>query len=308
MRALVVDHRTSGHLRFADLPEPRPARDEALIGVSAFSINYGELHYVLPDAEPGTVPGWDAAGVVVRAAADGSGPSAGTPVVTLGAGGGWAQVRAVQTDRIGVVAPGADLGAISTLPVAATSALRALRRLGPILGRRVLVTGGGSVGRFAVQLAALGGAHVTAVARDPGTAATLRRLGADEVVTAVPDVRRPVHGVVDTAGGPRLVEAHQLLEPGGILVAVGQTGGQPEVFGPGSLVSGPAGHDRAIVGFYLFGTGGGLGTDMAWLAGLIATGRLDAQVGRRADWSDIGDVLAAVNAHRVAGKAVLTIS
>jgi NADPH:quinone reductase len=51
------------------------------------------------------------------------------------------------------------------LPTAGLTALRILR-LGPaILGRRVLVTGAsGGVGRFAIQLAHLGGADVTALA------------------------------------------------------------------------------------------------------------------------------------------------
>jgi NADPH2:quinone reductase len=127
------------------------------------------------------------------------------------------------------------------------------------------------------------------------------------VVTTAAEIDRPVHGVVDTVGGPWLVAAHQLLGRGGTLVAVGQTGGEPEMFDPGALVSGSSGHERTIVGFYLFDTGDGLGTDMSWLAGLIATGRLDPQVARRDDWSKIGDVIAAVAGRGVAGKAVLQV-
>ncbi|WP_235854915.1 hypothetical protein [Nonomuraea aridisoli] len=85
--------------------------------------------------------------MVERAAADASGPSAGTPVVTLGHDGAWAELRAVDTAVIGAVPDGADPGAISTVPVAGASALRALRRIGPLLGKRVLVTGAtGGVG------------------------------------------------------------------------------------------------------------------------------------------------------------------
>ena len=64
----------------------------------------------------------------------------------------------------------------STLPVAGLTAFRALELGGFVLGRRVLVTGAsGGVGRFAIQLAKLGGAHVTAVARRTAGLARARR-------------------------------------------------------------------------------------------------------------------------------------
>ena len=47
--------------------------------------------------------------------------------------------------------------------MAGLTALRALEIGGFVLGKRVLVTGAsGGVGRFAIQLAKLAGAHVTA--------------------------------------------------------------------------------------------------------------------------------------------------
>ncbi|HET6259246.1 MAG TPA: hypothetical protein VFE39_11400 [Pseudonocardia sp.] len=56
-----------------------------------------------------------------------------------------------------------DLGAAAAVPVAGVTALRALRRLGFLTGRRVLITGAsGGVGGYAVQLAASAGAHVIA--------------------------------------------------------------------------------------------------------------------------------------------------
>jgi hypothetical protein len=75
----------------------------------------------------------------------------------------------------------------ATFGVAGLTALRALRRSGPLLGARVLVTGAsGGVGTFAVQLAAAGGAEVTALTgthRDVDLAA----LGAHQVVTSLDD-------------------------------------------------------------------------------------------------------------------------
>lgn len=264
----------------------------------------------MPNGEPGTVPGWDAAGVVVEAAADGTGPAVGTPVVTLGASGAWAELRAVDADLTGEVPPGADLGAAAALPVAAGSALRALRRLGPILGRRVLVTGaGGGVGRFAVQLAARGGAQVVAATRDPAKADGLRALGAHEVVDAADlAALAPVHGAVDTVGGPQLVSAYAALAPHGTLVAVGHSAGAGETFPYGALFGDAGRHDRTLATFFLLDDAVGLGADLTWLAGLVARGELDPQIGLRADWTRTNDALAALLAGGVRGKAVLDVA
>ncbi|AWS41981.1 hypothetical protein [Streptosporangium sp. 'caverna'] len=71
MRAQIIDHAAPGHLTPAQVPDPEPAPGQALIRVSAISLNPGEVTHVLPYAEEGGVPGWDAAGIVVQAAADG---------------------------------------------------------------------------------------------------------------------------------------------------------------------------------------------------------------------------------------------
>lgn len=79
-----------------------------------------------------------------------------------------------------------DFGSAAALPVAAVTALRAVRALGPVVGRRILITGAsGGVGRFAVQLAALAGAHVVAVVGSPERGTGLPELVDAEVVVGV---------------------------------------------------------------------------------------------------------------------------
>ncbi|MFD3575547.1 zinc-binding dehydrogenase [Streptomyces sp. NPDC058644] len=309
MRALTIDHSAPGHLALNEIPDPKPAPHQALVRIHTFSVNHGEAAFVVPSGEEGTVPGWDAAGVVVRAAADGSGPAPGTRVVTIGPTGAWAELRAVDTEFMGTVPEGAELGAAGALPVAAGSALRALRRLGPILGRRVLVTGAsGGVGRFAVQLAARGGAQVVAATSDPANGDTLTRLGAHEIVAndALKSIQ-PVHGVIDVVGGPQLVDAYDTLAPHGTLVAVGHSSGAGEEFPFGALFGDGGRHDRSLTTFFLLDDADGLGADLGWLASLVARGELDPQIGRRDDWSRTGESLAALLAREVAGKAVLDI-
>lgn len=308
MRALLVDRSLPAGLRLGDVPDPEPGPHQTLVRVTATSLNYGEVRFSLKDAPEGTVLGWDAAGVVVRAAADGSGPAAGTPVVTLGTDGAWAELRAVDTAWIGTAPADADAGAISTVPVAGASALRALHRLGPVLGRRILITGAtGGTGRYAVQLARLGGAHVIASTGSPQEHGdSLRALGAHEVVAGPLDASEPVDGVVDLVGGQQLVDAYGLLAERGTLVAVGHAAHEGETFPYGALFGDGGRHDRSIVAFSLPACAG-LGRDLTWLADRIAADVLDPQISWRGGWDSAGDAIGALLERRLHGKAVLDI-
>ena len=96
--------------------------------------------------------------------------------------GAWAERVVVPTHALAELPDKVTFSQAATFPVAGLTALYALAKGGPLLGRRVLVTGAtGGVGDFAVQLARLAGAHVTASARRADQVAGLRQLGAHEV-------------------------------------------------------------------------------------------------------------------------------
>ncbi len=230
-------------------------------------------------------------------------------MVTLGLAGAWARLRAVDTGYLGVAPEGTDPGALSTLPVAAGSALRALHRLGPLLARRILVTGAtGGVGRFAVQLARRGGAYVIASTGAPDLRGDeLRALGAHEVVDERLDFAEPVHGVLDVVGGPVLVRAYDKLAEHGTLASVGRSSDERETFLQSAFEGSRGRHNRSVTSFFLAG-GQGLGPDLTWLAQQVAAGHLDPQIAWRGGWEDVATAAQALVGRKLHGKAVLDVS
>jgi NADPH2:quinone reductase len=308
MRALVRDPSTDSGVRLADdVPVPQPASGEALVRIRTIGLNFGEVNSLVHELPAGTVPGWDAAGVVEVAAADGSGPPPGTVVVTHGPLGAWAELRAVPGHWLGAAPSDADPVELATLPVAATTALRALQLTGT-LGKRILVTGAtGGVGRFAVQLARRGGAQVIASTSSPHEhGARLRELGADEVVVHPRDAGGDLDGVVDLVAGDQLVAGYLGLRPGGVLVAVGHATVGDTVFPPGAFHAHNGLHDRSLVTFHLHG-GKPLGDDFSMLAHEVAAGRLDAEVTWRGGWDDAATAFELIRSRRLRGKAVLEV-
>ena len=303
MRALVYDPDAPQGLELGDVPEPAPRPSEALIRVAATSLNFADVAFLHDRQAPGAVPGFDVSGVVLAAATDGSGPPPGTRVVTFGWSGGWAERRAVDTAEVAVVPDEVELGVAAAIPVAGVTALRALRRLGSLVGRRVLVTGAsGGVGRFAVQLAARRAPTWWRRWAAPSGARASSALGAAEVVVGVDGVSAPVHGALDNVGGRTLAGVYALLETDGRVQSVGMASGEPTTidFEQARLRGGRTRIEPSP-------SAPRFGPDLALLVGLVARGELDPQVDWRGPWDKAADAAAALLGRRVRGKAVLEV-
>src|SRR5437763_2423121 len=181
MKALVANPGSEAHIDLVDVDDPEPRPGQVVVDVKAVSLNRGEVR-ALQEAEAGWRPGWDVAGVVVAPAHDGSGPKVGTRVVGLVGSGAWAERVPVSTHMLADLPAEVSFEAAATLPVAGLTARKAVEMC-VVDGKRVAITGAaGGVGRFAVQLAAQNGAHVTAIVGRAERADGLADLGAAEVV------------------------------------------------------------------------------------------------------------------------------
>lgn len=299
MKAIVNTPAGAG---IASVDDPQPGPDEALVRVHAFSINRGELALLKARTENWR-PGQDIAGVVIRAAADGSGPPAGTRVVALVEQGGWSESVAVPTNRLAEVPDDVGLQQAAALPLAGLTALRTLRLGGAVLGRPVLITGAsGAVGGTQVQLAVAAGARVTAVAAARHREFLLAR-GAEAVVDDPSLAEGRYDLVTDWVGGASLAAAIGKVAPGGTVV-----------LGSGNEAKTPInvydffGHEGArIVAYLSYAHPEPPGADLATLAHLVAAGRLEPVIGTSRSWTELADAIAALTERRVVGKVVLTV-
>ncbi|MBZ9844161.1 zinc-binding dehydrogenase [Mesorhizobium sp. CA5] len=305
MLALAISSDSPNRLKLTRAEEPNCNGNEALVAVHAISLNRGELRLlgIRPD---GWIPGQDIVGIVERAAADGSGPTAATRVAALVDQAGWAERVAVPTDRLAVIPDGVSFAAAATLPVAGTTALRTLRHGGDLAGQRVLITGAsGAVGRFQVQIACEQGASVTAVA-SARHHDDLRDLGAGQVVESIELAEGPFSLITESVGGKSLADAIERIAPGGTIVIFGSSSGELTPIGFRQFVPGHEGARLQTFAYYT--SGSAIGADIAVLLDLVAAGRLETRVAMTVPWADIGRALDALRQRSFSGKAVLTMT
>ncbi len=306
--AVLADPSRAERLRITTVAAPAPAPEEAVIAVHAFSLNPGEVRKALTSGEMWR-PGWDVAGVVAQAAADGSGPPEGARVVGFAgiAGGGWARKVAIPVGLLAVIDPDVAFAQAACLPVAGLTAKYALEKKRDLEGATVLVTGAsGGVGWLACQLALTAGAHVTAVTRTADGQRRLAEVGVTSFLTG--PVESPVRYdlILESVGGDSLAWSLSHLEMDGVCVLYGSSSAAPTTFDPATFFLPGL---TTLRGLYL-GTEvehRRVSDDLGELAALVAARQLSVPVAHEKPWSDIAAVAAAFDRREITGKVVMHI-
>ena len=309
-------HRFGGPdvLQIDEVAWPTAKRDEVLIRVQASSINGTDLNLrggglgVLMTGQLPFTPGFDVAGVVIGCGPQVTSFRPGDRVYSLlgHRGGGAAEYVTVRQARVGLAPNTTDLVTAAAVPLSGLTALQALRAEGGLqpgrTGQRVLVYGAsGGIGTFAVQLARILGAHVTAVAR-PAKLEYLRELGADTVISTDDlDWTRigvPLDVILDT---PALLSFDQVRPALGTHGTLVSARGLPTRIGDAAAMLSRNGPRFAAV------RTAERGADLAFLSRLIDGGELKVPVDRVFPLSEIQDAHRYAEGPEVRGKVVLSM-
>jgi NADPH:quinone reductase-like Zn-dependent oxidoreductase len=320
MKALVT-HRPGkpAALQVEEVPVPEVPDNGVRLRVHASSVNPVDL---FPLTRPGNlrgkalVLGTDFAGTIESVGKSVTGFAAGDEVFG-GKRGAFAEYLAVTDDAPIVHKPaGVSFEDAASLPVAATTALQALRHHGRIeRGHKVLINGAsGGVGTFAVQVAKVLGAEVTAVCSTRNVE-IVRGIGADRVLDYTrEDFTRSgdVYDLmIDIAGNRAWSECARVLRPRGAYVGVGAA----------SVQHGEGGGWRAIGHFLevrVRSIGSGLRVvalfitrlrkaDLETLGDMVASGRVKPVIDRRYDLAGVPEALAYLEDGHSQGKVAIAI-
>jgi|KBSMisStandDraft_5_1062788.scaffolds.fasta_scaffold374604_2 NADPH:quinone reductase-like Zn-dependent oxidoreductase len=303
MRAIVS--RRYGELALEEIDAPEPGPEHVLVRVRAAGVNpldYHELRgtprfarVVLGLRRPKHARrGVDVAGTVEAVGAEVTSIGPGDNVYGIGRGSFGELVRATEN----VLAPKpAQLSfeEAAAIPVAAVTALEAVRERGGLRpGQSVLVNGAsGGVGTFAVQIVKALGGEVTGVCSTRNLE-LVRSLGADRVLDYT-DGHFASAGrhdlVVNCAEGRSLADLRRVLAPGGKIVLV-----------TGSLAQMAASATRRdVVGFIADVTR----ERLVFLSGLVEAGHLRPVIERTYELEHTAEAIRHVESHHTRGKVVV---
>lgn len=232
-------------LQLIEIEKPIPKDKQVLVKVHAASLNYGNL--VLLKGEPFLarlafgltkpkypIPGGDIAGRIEAVGKDVKQFQPGDEVfgdLSSCGWGGFAEYVTVPESALALKPANLSFEEAAAVPMAAVTALQAIRDKGKIRsGQKVLINGAsGGVGTFAVQIAKSFGAEVTAVCstRNVNNA---RVIGADHAIDYKRDdftKRTQRYDLILGVNGSKPISAYKrTLHPNGIFVHVGGSGAQ----------------------------------------------------------------------------------
>lgn len=243
MKAVVYCDYGVPNLKLQEIEKPTPADDQLLVRVRAASVNPLDWHFIEGTPYIGrflfgfgarkpkdTRLGVDFAGTVEAVGKNVTKFKPGDEVFG-GRTGAFADYVCVREARAVALKPAnITFEQAASVPIAAITALQALRDKGHVqAGQSVLINGAsGGVGTFAVQIAKSYGADVTGVCSTRNLD-LVRSIGADHVIDYTKQdfghMEQRYDLILDNVGTQPLSQFRQALNPKGICVLVG--GGGP---------------------------------------------------------------------------------
>ncbi|MDI9819074.1 MULTISPECIES: NAD(P)-dependent alcohol dehydrogenase [unclassified Legionella] len=190
--AIIENYGDSNQFIIKEIAKPEIGANEVLIKIQACSVNpidwrirSGSLKYVYPIRFP-AILGFDLAGTVEAVGKEARLFNIGDTVYSCSVkkeGQAYAQYIALDENTVSFMPKTMDFKQAATVPLTAMTALQALRDKGRVQANdKVLIIGAsGGVGMFAVQIAKILGASVTAVCSTENIE-FVKKLGADEVI------------------------------------------------------------------------------------------------------------------------------
>jgi NADPH:quinone reductase-like Zn-dependent oxidoreductase len=315
-------------LTLSDVDKPVPGDDEVLIQVRAGSVQPADWHLMRGEPYvarlmPGTlglrrpkisILGADIAGHVAAVGKNVTEFRPGDEVFGMPKrGGGFAEYACVKESELAPKPKNLSHERAAAVPLAALTALIALRDRGRVQpGHTVLINGAsGGVGTFAVQIARAYGAKVTGVC---GTrnAEMVRSIGADEVIDYTAQdftqSRRRYDLLLDIAGGHSGRACRRVLTPKGTYVAIGGPAGrwlQPVGHIFAALALSPLVSQRMVMAD-VYGCAE-YTQDLKTLTEYIEEGEITPVIDRGYSFEDIPAAVAYQEQGHAAGKVVFTI-
>ncbi len=243
MRAVIAERPgDESVLRLVEVADPVPTAGQLLIRVHATAVNRADLlqRRGLYPPPPGAseVLGLECAGEVVAVGEEVSGWRVGDRAMALLAGGGYAELVAVDAGCAMPVPPQLSWEEAGGLPEVTLTVYLTLFTLGRLrAGETVLVHGGGSgVGTAAINLVTLVQATVFVTAGSDEKCRRCEALGAraafnyrqQDFVAALQEATggRGADLILDPIGGAYLARNVEALAPGGRLLLIGTMGGR----------------------------------------------------------------------------------
>jgi NADPH:quinone reductase-like Zn-dependent oxidoreductase len=305
-------------LQAATIARPRPQPGEVLVQVRAAGLDRGTWHLmtgrpylvrlVTGLARPKQpVLGLDVAGTVVEVGAQVTRFAPGDQVFGIGRGS-FAELAVAQQDKLARKPSGLSFAQAAVSGVSALTALQSLEAGRLARGERVLIIGAsGGVGTWAVQLARLLGAEVTAVC-SASKMELVRALGATQVIDYTTTACTGSYELIlDVAGNTPLARLRRLLTPTGRLVFVGGENGGDFTAGFGrqlkALLLAPFVKQRFIPFMTKQHS-----PDLERLARALEAGAVRPVLDRECPLRDLAQAMSDLEAGRVRGKVAMIVS